>query len=197
MEDESITVNGNNVLAFEAGLEWDIHRVRGMGIIAGGLFNTVFRGRGRVAVACHGTPVLLNADQMTFVDTKAAVAWSTSLTTSLRSTVKAGALIGRGSGEAFQLALEGRGFVLVQALEEGRRAMQQGRAGLTPGRLGVQQRQRLRVAQQRRDQVAAGHWPVAQHRARASPSDVAACSWPDVQRHSTAAPSTSNSPWCR
>jgi len=126
LEDESITVNGNNVLAFEAGLEWDIHRVRGMGIIAGGLFNTVFRGRGRVAVACHGTPVLLNADQMTFVDTKAAVAWSTSLTTSLRSTVKAGALIGRGSGEAFQLALEGRGFVLVQASEGGVRAMQQG-----------------------------------------------------------------------
>lgn len=53
-------------------------------------------------------------------------AWSTSLDTSLRSTVKAGALIGRGSGEAFQLALEGRGFVLVQASEGAVRAVQQG-----------------------------------------------------------------------
>jgi len=126
LEDESITVNGQNVLAFESGLEWNIHRVRGMGIIAGGLFNTVFTGRGRVAIACHGTPVLLNVDQPTYVDTKAAVAWSTSLDTSLRSTVKAGALIGRGSGEAFQLALEGRGFVLVQASEGAVRAVQQG-----------------------------------------------------------------------
>jgi len=117
LEDDSITVNGQNVLAFDAGLDWDIHRVRGMGIFAGGLFNTVFTGRGRIAIACHGTPVLLDVDQPTYVDTKAAVAWSTSLKTSLRSTVKAGALIGRGSGEAFQLALEGQGFVLVQASE--------------------------------------------------------------------------------
>ncbi|MEY9214077.1 AIM24 family protein [Thermobifida halotolerans] len=127
LEDESITVSGENVLAFEAGLEWDIHRLRGVGMVAGGLFNTVFTGRGRIAVACHGTPVLLNVDQPTFVDTKAAVAWSTSLRTSLRSTVKAGALIGRGSGEAFQLALEGQGFVLVQASEGPvRAAVQQG-----------------------------------------------------------------------
>ncbi|MBR8742324.1 AIM24 family protein [Nocardiopsis sp. MG754419] len=118
LEDDSLTVNGDNVLAFESTLEWDINRVRGLGgMVSGGIFNTVFTGRGRVAVVCHGAPVLLQVDQPTFVDTNAAVAWSTSLETSIRSTVKAGAFIGRGSGEAFQLALEGKGFVLVQASE--------------------------------------------------------------------------------
>lgn len=126
LENESLTVNGANVLAFEPTLDWDIRRVEGAGMMAGGLFNTVFTGAGRVAVVCHGSPVLLQVDQPTFVDTAAAVAWSSALSTSVRSTVKAGAIIGRGSGEAFQLALEGEGFVLVQASEGARAAQQQG-----------------------------------------------------------------------
>ncbi|MFD6950979.1 hypothetical protein A6A08_20635 [Nocardiopsis sp. TSRI0078] len=117
LEDEQLTVNGTNVLAFESGLSWDIRRVEGAGMVTGGLFNTVFSGRGRVAIACHGAPVLLDIDQPTFVDTDSAVAWSTSLRAGVRRTMKAGALIGRGSGEAFQLSFEGRGFVLVQASE--------------------------------------------------------------------------------
>ncbi|MDT0304177.1 AIM24 family protein [Streptomonospora wellingtoniae] len=117
LEGDSLTVNGENVLAFEAGLEWDIKRVEGAGLTAGGLFNTVFTGTGRIAVACHGTPVLLQVDQPTFVDTQSAVAWASSLETGVRRTAKAGALVGRGSGEAFQLAFEGQGFVLVQASE--------------------------------------------------------------------------------
>ncbi|WP_159943979.1 MULTISPECIES: AIM24 family protein [unclassified Nocardiopsis] len=117
LEGDQITVNGENVLAFEPGLSWDIRRVEGAGMMTGGLFNTVFSGHGRVAIACHGAPVLLNIDQPTFVDTDAAVAWSSTLRTGVRRTAKAGALIGRGSGEAFQLSLEGQGFVLVQASE--------------------------------------------------------------------------------
>jgi uncharacterized protein (AIM24 family) len=35
----------------------------------------------------------------------------------VRRTAGAGALIGRGSGEAFQLAFSGTGFVVVQASE--------------------------------------------------------------------------------
>ncbi|WP_017574363.1 AIM24 family protein [Nocardiopsis kunsanensis] len=125
LENESLTVNGANVLAFESGLDWDIGQVKGAGMVAGGLFNTVFTGSGRVAVVCHGSPVLLNVDQPTFVDTQAVVAWSSTLSTSVRSTFKAGAIIGRGSGEAFQLALEGQGFVLVQASEGVQAAQQQ------------------------------------------------------------------------
>lgn len=48
---------------------------------------------------------------------QAAVLWSTSLTSGIRKTAKASAMIGRGSGEAYQLSLSGQGFVVVQASE--------------------------------------------------------------------------------
>jgi uncharacterized protein (AIM24 family) len=112
-----LTVNGRNVLAFEPTLEWDVRRVEGASMLAGGVFNTVFTGTGRIAIAAHGTPVVLNVDAPTFADLQSAVAWSTTLQTSVRRTAGMSALIGRGSGEAFQLAFAGQGFVLVQASE--------------------------------------------------------------------------------
>jgi uncharacterized protein (AIM24 family) len=117
LEGDSVTVNGSNVLAFEPTLEWDIRRVEGASMMAGGVFNTVLTGTGQVAITTNGTPVVLNVDAPTYADMQAAVAWSTSLQTSVRRTAGAGALIGRGSGEAFQLAFSGQGFVVVQASE--------------------------------------------------------------------------------
>jgi uncharacterized protein (AIM24 family) len=117
LEGESVTVNGVNVLAFEQSLSWDIQRVEGASMMSGGLFNTTFRGRGALAIAVHGTPVVLNVDVPTFVDVQSAVLWSSALQTGVRKTVKAGAMIGRGSGEAYQLMLTGQGFVVVQASE--------------------------------------------------------------------------------
>ena len=86
-------------------------------MMAGGVFNTTFTGTGTVAITSHGTPVVLDVDAPTYADIQSAVAWSTSLSTSVRRTVGAGALIGRGSGEAFQLVFNGQGFVVVQASE--------------------------------------------------------------------------------
>ncbi len=118
LDGDSVTVNGRNVLAFETGLKWDIRRVEGASLFSGGLFNTVFTGHGRLAVTAFGTPVVLDATEApTFVDVQSAIAWSSSLQTSIRRTATAGALIGRGSGEAFQLAFAGQGFVVVQASE--------------------------------------------------------------------------------
>lgn len=117
LEGESVTVNGPNVLAFESSLEWDIKRVEGASIASGGLFNTTFTGTGVLAINVHGTPVVLNVDQPTFVDMNSAVLWSTGLHSGVRRTAKLGALVGRGSGEAYQLALSGQGFVVVQASE--------------------------------------------------------------------------------
>jgi uncharacterized protein (AIM24 family) len=117
LEDDSLTVNGRNVLAFDSALAWDIKRVEGASMMAGGVFNTTFTGTGTVAITSHGTPVVLNVDAPTYADIQAAVAWSTSLTTSVRRTAGASALIGRGSGEAFQLVFNGQGFVIVQASE--------------------------------------------------------------------------------
>jgi uncharacterized protein (AIM24 family) len=114
---DSVTVNGRNVLAFETGLTWDIKRVEGASMLAGGMFNTVFTGTGRIAITSHGSPVVLNVDAPTFADIQSAIAWSTSLQTSLKKSITAGSLIGRGSGEAFQLAFAGQGFVVIQASE--------------------------------------------------------------------------------
>jgi uncharacterized protein (AIM24 family) len=117
LEGDAITVNGRNVLAFDSALEWDIRRVEGASMMSGGVFNTVLSGTGQVAVLAYGTPVVLAVDAPTYADMQAAVAWSTTLSTSVRRTASAGALIGRGSGEAFQLSFAGEGFVVVQASE--------------------------------------------------------------------------------
>jgi uncharacterized protein (AIM24 family) len=86
-------------------------------MFAGGLFNTVLEGTGWVAICAHGTPVVLQTDAPTYVDAQAAIAWSANLQTSIHRTMKVGALVGRGSGEAVQLAFAGAGFVIVQASE--------------------------------------------------------------------------------
>lgn len=118
LDGDSVTVNGRNVLAFEPGLQWDIKRMEGAGVLSGGLFNTVFTGRGRLAVTAHGSPVVLDTSVApTFADMQSAIAWSSTLQTSVRRTAGMKALIGMGSGEAFQLAFAGPGFVVVQASE--------------------------------------------------------------------------------
>jgi len=117
LENESVTVSGSNILAFESTLTWDIKRVEGASMLSGGLFNTTFSGSGALAVTAYGTPVVLQVDVPTFVDIQSAVLWSTSLTSTVRKTAKLSAAIGRGSGEAYQLGLSGNGFVVVQASE--------------------------------------------------------------------------------
>lgn len=117
LDNAGLSVNGRNVLAFEPSLSWDIARVQGASVVAGGLFNTRMQGSGWVAVTTKGEPVVLRTDQPTFVDTDAVVAWSAGLTTSLRRSVKMKALIGKGSGEAVQLAFQGNGIVIVQPSE--------------------------------------------------------------------------------
>jgi uncharacterized protein (AIM24 family) len=113
-----LSISGKNVLAFSSSLDWNIERVRGGSMAAGGLFNTTFRGSGWVALTTDGPPVVLNAAEApTFADTNAVVAWSANLQTQLKTSFKAGALIGRGSGEAVQVSFQGNGFVIVQPSE--------------------------------------------------------------------------------
>ena len=70
-------MNGANLLAFDASLNWDVHRIKGAGMVAGGLFDTAISGNGTVALTADGDPVLLDCSQVpTYVDVQAAVAWS-------------------------------------------------------------------------------------------------------------------------
>jgi uncharacterized protein (AIM24 family) len=77
---EGLSVNGRNLLAFDAALSWDINRVQGAGIMAGGLFNTTISGTGPVALCTVGAPVVLDCSQQpTYVDVQSCVAWSANL----------------------------------------------------------------------------------------------------------------------
>lgn len=118
LTNSGLSISGKNVLAFSTSLEWNIERVKGGSMVAGGLFNTTLRGTGWVALTTDGPPVVLNAAEApTFADTNAVVAWSANLQTQLKTSFKAGALIGRGSGEAVQVSFYGNGFVIVQPSE--------------------------------------------------------------------------------
>ncbi len=120
LSEDSLSVNGRNILAFEAGIDWDVTRVKGgtAGMLAGGLFNIHLRGTGLVALVSDGEPLRLDvAEAATFVDPQAAIAWSGGVSTHLKTDVQAKSLIGLGSGESFQLGLSGQGWVLVQPSE--------------------------------------------------------------------------------
>jgi uncharacterized protein (AIM24 family) len=118
LNNAGLSISGKNVLAFSSSLDWNIERVKGGSMVAGGLFNTTLRGTGWVALTTDGPPVVLNAAEApTFADTNAVVAWSANLQTQLKTSFKAGALIGRGSGEALQVSFYGQGFVIVQPSE--------------------------------------------------------------------------------
>ncbi len=117
LEGERMTVNGDNILAFEPGIDWDIHRVEGAGTLASGLFNVVLAGTGKVAVTSDGDPVLLDTNRPTFADPDSAIAWSGGVRTTIRSDVSFKTFIGRGSGETYQIGFEGPGWVLIQPSE--------------------------------------------------------------------------------
>ena len=117
LNDEHMTVNGENILAIEPGIDWDIRRVEGAGRLASGLFNVILEGTGKVAVTSDGEPVLLDTSAPTFADPDAAIAWSGGVRTSVRSDVSFKTFTGRGSGETFQIAFEGSGWVLIQPSE--------------------------------------------------------------------------------
>jgi uncharacterized protein (AIM24 family) len=119
LTDDQITCNGRNLLAFDAGIDWDIKRVEGAGgVLGGGLFNVFLKGSGFVALLSDGPPVLLDVgDAPTFADPNAAITWSSGVRTRLKSDVNVKTLIGKGSGETFQIQFEGTGWVLIQPSE--------------------------------------------------------------------------------
>jgi uncharacterized protein (AIM24 family) len=119
LEGEKITVNGPNLLAFDADIDWDIERVQGAsGLMGGGLYNTALQGTGWVAILSDGPPVLLDVSSApTFADAQAAITWSQGVTTSMKTDFKMKDLIGRSSGESIQMAFSGQGWVLVQPSE--------------------------------------------------------------------------------
>src|SRR3954453_8929006 len=128
LENDMITVNGPNLLAFDTGIDWDIRRVEGASSMMGaGLFNLALQGTGWVAILSDGPPVLLNvASAPTFADAQAAITWSSGVTTGIKTDINLKTLTGRGSGETVQMSFAGQGWVLVQPSEGQVHAVGQG-----------------------------------------------------------------------
>ncbi|MFB7556391.1 AIM24 family protein [Streptomyces brevispora] len=114
-----LTINGRNVLCFDATLAYEIKTVKGAGMTGGGLFNSVFTGYGKLGLMCEGNPIVIpvTPQQPVCVDTDAVVGWSAHLTTSLHRSQSVGSMLRGGSGEAVQLRLDGEGFVIVRPSE--------------------------------------------------------------------------------
>ncbi|WP_144529009.1 AIM24 family protein [Peribacillus simplex] len=118
---ESICVNGNDLLAFEPVIQWDIKMMRRIaGLLAGGLFNVRLEGRGMVAFTSHYEPLTLMVEHgnPVYTDPNATVAWSGELQPEFVTDVSLKSFFGRGSGESVQMKFEGQGFVVVQPFEE-------------------------------------------------------------------------------
>ncbi|HHT19343.1 MAG: AIM24 family protein [Euryarchaeota archaeon] len=122
LQNERIFVKGNDLLAFEEQIDWDIKMMStGVGLTSGaGLFHIRLEGTGMVAITTYFTPITLvvTPDQPIYTDPQATVAWSGGLTPSVKTDIGLKTLIGKTSGEEFQLEFRGHGFVIVQPYEE-------------------------------------------------------------------------------
>lgn len=124
LANESIFINGNDLIAMQATLSKDITMMRKISAMAsGGLFNVRVAGTGLVAFGTHGQPLVLRVapGQPVFTDPQATVAWSGNLQPEFKTDVSLRTFLGRGSGESFQMLFQagnGEGFVVVQPSEE-------------------------------------------------------------------------------
>ncbi len=121
LEGESLFVNGNDLLAFEPSIRYEIKMMKKMSsMLAGGLFNIRLEGTGMVAFTTHYDPItlLVTPESPVTTDPNATVAWSGSLEPQIKTDVSLKTFIGRGSGESIQTHYAGNGFVVIQPFEE-------------------------------------------------------------------------------
>jgi uncharacterized protein (AIM24 family) len=121
LQNDSIFINGNDLLAFEPSIKWKIKLMKRIaGMMAGGLFNVYCEGTGMIAFTTHYEPLTLRVTpgQPVITDPNATVAWSGNLQPVIQTDISFKTFLGRGSGESIQMRFEGDGFVVVQPYEE-------------------------------------------------------------------------------
>jgi len=122
LNNQAVTVNGNDLLAFESSLQYSIKMVKRIGaMLSAGLFNVELRGQGVIALCSHGQPLTLKVNRgiPLYTDPGATIAWSSNLQPdfSVHTNVTS-VLLGRGSGESVRMKFEGEGWVIIQPYEE-------------------------------------------------------------------------------
>lgn len=116
-DDDALTVNGEDILAFESQVSYEIDKIDSLaGAFAGGFTNVYLQGPGKVALTTHGDPLVFQPPVTT--DPSATVAWAKT-SPSVEINTNLSDMIGQESGERFQMNFEGsEGFVVVQPYEE-------------------------------------------------------------------------------
>ncbi|ARP72405.1 AIM24 family protein [Streptomyces pluripotens] len=126
---DTLYVEADRLLAFEGTLRQGTMFMGAqggvMGLVRGqvtgqGLFTTTLQGHGCVAVLAHGGvfEIPVTPQRTVHVDPQAYVAHHGDVRNRLSTALGWREMVGRGSGEAFQLELSGSGTVYVQASEE-------------------------------------------------------------------------------
>lgn len=129
LDGDTLYVEADRLLAFDGALRQGTMFMGSqggvMGLVRGqvtgqGLFTTTLSGHGAVAVMAHGGVIELpiTPDRPVHVGPQAYVAHHGEVTNKLSTAIGWRDMVGRGSGEAFQLELRGSGAVYVQASEE-------------------------------------------------------------------------------
>ncbi|MFG2660618.1 AIM24 family protein [Streptomyces sp. NPDC048425] len=126
---DTLCVEADRLLAFDGSLQQGTMFMGSQGGVMGmvrgqvtgqGLFTTTLEGHGAVAVMAHGGVIELPIAPgcPVHVDPQAYVAHHGDVRNKLSTALGWRDMVGRGSGEAFQLELSGSGAVYVQASEE-------------------------------------------------------------------------------
>lgn len=126
---DTLYVEADRLLAFDGSLQQSTMFMGSQGGVMGmvrgqvtgqGLFTTTLTGHGAVAVMAHGGVIELpiSPGHEVHVDPQAYVAHHGDVRNKLSAALGWREMVGRGSGEAFQLELSGNGAVYVQASEE-------------------------------------------------------------------------------
>lgn len=121
LNNESIFVNGNDLLAFEMSLQYEIKLMKKVAaMLAGGLFNVRLQGTGMVAITTHYDPMALPVTPQSPVvtDPNATVMWTGNVEPEFKTDFQLKTFFGRGSGESLQMKFTGQGYVVVQPYEE-------------------------------------------------------------------------------
>ena len=126
---DTLYVEADRLLAFDGSLQQGTMFMGSQGGVMGmvrgqvtgqGLFTTTLKGEGSAAVMAHGGVIELpiTPQRPVHVDPQAYVAHRGDVRNKLSTALGWRDMVGRGSGEAFQLELSGQGTVYVQASEE-------------------------------------------------------------------------------
>jgi len=120
LQNEKIWVESRSLLAFSNGLRTNTVFAGLRGATTGqGLFTTTIEGAGTVAILSHGSPLALEVGPSSplHVDPDAFLGYKGQITQEFVLDINWKSLIGRDSGESFQLKFSGQGTVYIQPNE--------------------------------------------------------------------------------